>query len=87
MFSSANARRVSLTVKCFLMAGLTYANVLAGFANIELPVQLAEDIINAVVLIVQTFLMFVSAVAACYGLARKVLSTFGGTNKVIEQTP
>jgi hypothetical protein len=67
-----------------LVAMLTYVTFLAGFANLELPVQLAEDVINAIVLMVQTFLMFVSAVVACFGLARKIFTTFFNINKVIE---
>jgi hypothetical protein len=48
-----------------------------------LPSDLITQLIDGIVAGVQAALMLVSAIAAVIGLIRKIVTTFTGTNKVI----
>jgi hypothetical protein len=83
VFSSADPKRVSLTLRGFLVALATYTTVLAGIAHVQLPSDLITQLIEGVVSLVQQLLMLVSTAITIIGIVRKIAKTFAGTNKVL----
>jgi hypothetical protein len=80
VFSSNNAQNISLTLKGVLVAALTYATMLAGLANIQLPSETLTQLTDNLVLLVP-LLMAISYAVTIVCLARKVFKTFAGTNR------
>lgn len=81
VWSSADPEKLSLTVKGVLAGIGTLITVVIGVANVHLPEgapALLTQIVDATVLAVQAIAGAVSALAAVYGLARKLLITFKG---------
>jgi hypothetical protein len=86
IFSSSNPQEVSLTEKAALITALTYGTTLAGFANVQLPNELLTELIGLIVSFVQNLLMFVSIGLGIVGLVRKIVTTFTGNNKVLNDS-
>lgn len=82
VWSSQDPTTVSLSVKAFLTAGVTYGTIAAGMAHISLPSDLLTQLVDAIVAIVQSALMLGSALLTVIGIIRKIKSTIDGTNKV-----
>lgn len=83
ILSSRDSEKVSLTVKAFFTGLITVATILAGLSHITLPGDTLTAFADAGVTFVQAILLVVSSIATLYGLARKLWTSFRGTNAVI----
>jgi hypothetical protein len=84
MFSSNNPQAISLTIKGVLVTLLTYVTVAAGLAHISLPSDILTQVVDAIVMFVQSVLMAISIAITIVGLVRKLFKTFAGTNSVLQ---
>ncbi len=83
IWSSRNADKISLSLKA-IVTGTLFLSVLQVL-KIELPVDIFTDIIDQSVIIIQQAGIIVTASVTVYGLVRKLVLTFRGSNDLLNK--
>ena len=78
LVSSKDPEKLSLTIKGILVGILPVLSAVFGLANVQLGDL--TPIVDAIAAAVQTFIAFVAAAIALYGLVRKVILTLTGSH-------
>ena len=81
LWSSKNADKISLTVKSILSGAIVVT--LLQVLKIDVPVDMFSATIDMFVTIIQEVGVVATAVVTIVGLVRKIVSTFKGTNDVL----
>lgn len=77
-YSSKDMNKVSTTVKSFLVGLATFATFALGLQDIALDQNLVTQAIDAIIAVVQSFGVLISALGVAYGMIRKVIVTAKG---------
>jgi len=84
ILSSADAQKLSLSVKGVLLGIVPILIAVTGVAGIQIPnAETLTSIIDLVATFLQVALGIVASVITAIGLIRKIITTFQGTNEVI----
>jgi len=81
IWSSKNADKISLTLKAILTGSVVIS--IFELLKISMPVDNFTDIIDQSVTIIQEAGVIVTSLVTVYGLVRKLVTTFKGTNDLL----
>lgn len=85
VYSSANADQIGMTVKGALLGVVPALAFLLGVAHVKVGSDQLNEVVDGVVMLLQTALTVVAAVVFLAGLGRKLWSTYKGENAVLNQ--
>jgi hypothetical protein len=83
VFSSANADKISLTIKSMLYALIPVALLVLGAYKIQVESAYLSAIIDQIIAVIIVVGGTVTAITAAWGALRKIFTTATGTNAVI----
>lgn len=84
VFSSANAEKISLTVKSILYALIPFILIITQAYRIQIDNAYLTAVIDQIIAIIIIFGGMVTAISAGFGALRKIYTTFTGTNAVVK---
>lgn len=78
--SSQNADSLSLTIKGFLVGIIPFILLVTNAAHINLGADQLNQVVDGIVLLIQTFGGAIAAATFLWGLIRKIVASIEGTN-------
>lgn len=78
VYSSADSRKLSLTVKGALTSIIPFVIVAGNLTNLQLQNEDLENVVDGIVLVIEAGLGLVAAITFIYGAIRKVWRTLMG---------